>query len=552
MAANKKPQAKTEPGVKIATKTGNKTGTKDKSSTNLISTKKNIKTDIPLLNTPGDINAHDFDVTAQQTDADQVDLTDPNFNYGRVSANKLKADTLANRFMTAADYTLLDPADVQNEFGDINRNEFRKNAKVSSDLALDSIDTELQGLLNYAPTAANLQRQQVALDNTTNQSERLRMLESADPNIRADLESQRGRANAYAEGRVPDSILDRQLELGIQSSAADRAATGGFGAGSSAAVKAGQLMSAESRIGLSQYGDQLLSSNVGQRTSTLLAPQQLATGGSQINVMPTVSAGQTAAAIAGDLNSGNITSKDALSAGINQQQFKSGLEQEANTTNVNLAASRDLNQANLNLQADTTSEANRLHAEETNISNDINTQKASKEINSAERRFNAELNTNTKIANADRAFNADNSNAGRALEVTTSNRAVKLEVEKTNKTMVFQDQQRKKAEAFSSRQAAAANAGANARAAMSASSNAAAIAAQQDAMDKDRAFQLQQQQMAMEIYKQNRGDAQNSSTWAGVGTIITKAPDIIKGVGSIADWGSNLFKGDPITDLFTL
>lgn len=500
----------------------------------IVSKKKKIKTDIPLLDTPDDIDPNQFNVTADQVTAEQIDLTDPNFDYDQITA-----DNLANRFMTAADYTLLDPADVQAEFGDISRTEMRKNSALASELALEAIDTELQGLLNYAPTAANLQRQQVALDNRLNQSQRLEMLDSADPNIRRDLESQRGRASAYAEGRVPDSILDRQLELGIQSRAADRAAVGGFGKGSSAALKAGQLMSAEARIGLSQYGDQLLTSNIGQRTSTLVADQQYATGGSQIQVMPSVSAGQAAMAIASEANQGNITARDALANKTQQSQFKAELEQDTNKTNLTVAAQRDLNQAQLNLQAATT-----------NVDNDIRTQIAGKEIQSAEKRFNAELKTNTAIANADRAFNAANANAGRALEVATTNRAVKLEVDKTNKTLVFQDLQRIKSEQFAAKQQAAANAAANARARASASANAAALQAQKEEAAADRAFQLQQQQTALDLYYSNRKDAQSSSTWGAVGGIITKAPDIIKGINSVTDFlGSFGETGRNVTDI---
>lgn len=493
--------------------------------TTVKSKKKTYKTDYPLLNKPEDINADEFMIEADQVDAEQIDYTDPNFSFDRI-----KADQLANRFMTEADYTLIDPSQVQDEYGDITRSEMRKNAALSSELALDAIDTELKGLLNYAPTAANLQRQQVALDNTLNQEERLRMLEMADPNIRKDLEAQRGRANAYAEGRVPDSILDRQLELGIQSSAADRAATGGFGAGSSAAMKAGQLMSAQQRIALSQYGDQLATSNIGLRTNTLLADQQYATGGASIQVNPSFSAGQAAMAIASEANQGNINAKDALASKTQQSQFQAELEQDTNKTNLLVAADRDLNQAQLDLQADTT-----------NVSNDIQTQMAGKELQSAEKRFNAELKTNTAIGNADRKFNAANVNAGRALEVATTNRAVQLEVEKTNKTMVFQDIQRQKSEQFQARQSAAANAAANARAAMSASAQAAALEAQRQEAAADRAFQLRQQQQALELYREGQREAQKSGDYEQIGQIISRIPDIISGGSSIIDSIGSLF-----------
>jgi len=476
-----------------------------------------LSPNFPQLTTPEDLDPNAYNVTAGTVEAEQIDLTDPNYTYDR-----LQADKLADRFMTAADYTLLDPADVQAQFGDISRGEMRKNAALSSDLALQAIDTELQGLLNYAPTAANLQRQQVALDNTTNQAEKLRMLEMADPNIRADMEAQRARAGAYAEGRVPDSILDRQLELGIQSRAADRAAAGGFGKASAAAAKAGQLMSAEQRIGLSQYGDQLLTSNIGLRRDTLVAQQQMATGGSQIQVMPSFSAGQASMAIASEANQGMITARDALSNLTQQEQFKTGLQQEANITNLQVSSERDFRQAQLNLQADTT-----------NVENDIRTQMASKELRSAEARFNAELKTNTAIANNNLAFQAANANAGRALEVATSNRAVKLDVDKTNKTFVFNDLQRRQSEKFQSEQNRANNAAANARAAASAGAQLTSLKMQREWALEDRAFQLQLMREAQSTYESNRGDAQDSGTWGSIGNILAQAPSIIQGVSSV-------------------
>lgn len=513
-------------------------------NTTLVSSKKKIKTDIPLLNTPDDIDASKFDVSADQVTADQVDYTDPNFDF-----KNLTADKLADRFMTAADYTLLDPADVESQFGDITRSETEKNSALSSKLALDSLDTELKGLQNYAPAAATLQRQQTALDNTANQATKTQMLDQADPSIRTDLSDQAARLKSYAEGKVPDSITDRQLELGIQSSAADSAATSGFGAGSSAAAKAGQLMSAQQRIALSQYGDQALSGNIAQRTSTEVATQENDDAGSKIQIMPSQSAGQTSLAIASQLNSGNIDAKTALASDVQQQQFKSSLQQDTNKTNLQTESDRDLNQAKLNLEADTT-----------NADNSIRTQIAAKQIQSSEKTFNAELKTNTATANADRSFQASNANAGRALETATSNRAVKLDVEKTNKTMVFQDQQRVKSENFSASQSAAAEAGANARAAMSASSQAASLAASQDEADKDRAFQLEQQQKALDIYNQNRDTAQNSATWSSVGTLISRAPSIVTGVSNaintVSGWlgggggGTAENPGSAITHLF--
>lgn len=513
---------------------------------------------LPLLKQPGDI---DYDrITADEVAFEDIDPTDVNFEYGELTADQIKArqvkaGNLANQFMTTADYTLIDPAEVSAEFGDINRTEIRKNAQLSSELALDTLATELQGLKNFAPAAANLKRQETALDNTFNQAERDRQLAAGDPNLRADLEAQRLRATAYAEGRVPDSIQDRAFELGIQSRSTDAAAASGFGVRSMAAAKASSLMSAEKRIALSQYGDQSLTQNIGNRANLLLAPTQYSDAGSQIKVTPTQSAGQIALGIASEANAGNITARDALQSKTQQSQFATTLEQDTRKTNVELAAQRDLNQARLDLEADTTSagmdleaqsrnQTANLQAATTNADNAIRTQLAGKEISSREKLANAELKFNTANANADRNFQAANANAGRALEVASSNRAVRLEVEKTNKAMIFQDQQRKAAEAAAARASAAANAAANARAAMSAASQAAALAASKEEAQKDRDFQLQQQAQALELYKEGRKESQSSQDWGTAGTIISRLPSIIAGVGSATDSISSWWSDD--------
>jgi hypothetical protein len=79
---------------------------------------------------------------------------------------------------------------------------------------------------------------------------------------------------------------------------------------------------------------------------------------------------------------------------------------------------------------------------------------------------------------------------------------------------------------------------------MSAQANAAAIAAQKEEAAADRAFQLQQQQMALDLYYKNRGDAQSSSNWAAAGNIISRIPTIVSGIGSVYDTVSGWFGDD--------
>lgn len=517
----------------------NKTTTKKK-TTKTKQTGYTMKGNVPLLNQPGDVN---FDsINAPQVQYEGIDPTNVDFNFDKINYDNIQADTLADRFMTTADYNMVDPAEIANEFGDVDREQRRLNSELSSELSLDAISTELQGLQNYTPAAAALKRETIAADNTFNTNERLRSLDAADAGLRTDLEAQRGRANAYASGGLPAGMSEKAYELGIRSRAADNAAASGFGVSSLAAAKASDLMSIGERIGLSQYGDSLLTNNIGARTS-LLAPTKYSDAGSQVSAVPSFSAGQAAMAIASDANAGNITSRDALASRTQQEQFGTSLEQDTRKTNLEVQSSRDLNQAKLNLDASSANQAASIQTQSINADNSIRTQLAGAEITSTEKRFNADLKNNVATGNANRTFEASNINAGRALETAINNRAVKLEVDKTNTSVIFQDRQRIASEKFSSKQAAAANAAANARAAMSASASAAAIAAQREENAADREFQLQQQQTAYDIYQQQRQDGQNRQDAQIVGNMITKIPTIIAGIGAagaaIDNWWSD-------------
>lgn len=454
-----------------------------------------------------------------------------------VTAGTVSADTLADRFMTAADYQMVDPADISAEYGDIARSEAKKNSQLSSEIALQQLDTELKGLQSYAPAAAALQRGEIAKDNLANQAMRDAQLASADPNLRADLMAQRDRANAYASGRVPSSIDDRAFELGIRSRAADAAAGGGFGVRSSAARKASALMSAEQRIGLSQYGDQLLTSNLEGRSKYLLAPTEYANAGSQISAVPTQSGAQLAAAAQSQLNDKTIiSSTDVLQNKTQQEQFKTSTENDVRKFNTSLQSQKDLSQAQLNLQAGTTNVETKLRADLANQGSSLQAQQINagnqltlKGIQSQESQFRSQLQFNVDNANANRTFEASNINAGRALEVASSNRATKLEVQKTNSSLIMQDRITRMQEA-----------GANARAAMSAATARESIAAQKAMHDQDVALALQQQANATAAAEQGIKDAHAAKDSGATATLITRAPAIIAGVSTTVSAINNI------------
>ena len=235
-----------------------------------------------------------------------------------------------------AKYKETDVMDFAKRYGEFNREEIQKNFDIASKYASNTLNQELQSLESYVPAAAALKRSQTSIDNIFNQSERTAQINAGLPGVVADLEEQAGRARDYAEGRVPDDVLNQALELGIRSDSADRSAAGGFGTRSSVARKASDLMSAERRIALSQYGDSLLSSNITQKANLLLAPTQYSNAGAQINVNPPVSYSQLANSYLGDLNaSTTVSATNALQTTIGQEQYKTNLAQRTNEFNAN-------------------------------------------------------------------------------------------------------------------------------------------------------------------------------------------------------------------------
>lgn len=237
--------------------------------------------------------------------------------------------------ISAAGYTFTDPIAFAKKYGEFNRDEILKNRITAKDTALDQLDTELKGLEGFAPAASALKRRETSLDNIFNQDERARAVEKALPGAKEDLLAQRDRANTYASGHAPDSIADAALELNSRSASADEANAGGFGATSSVARKESDLRSAKERIDLSKYGDNLITSNVKNRSDLLLPPTEYSDAGQQIRVNPEVGGGRAQAAAQSELNANTIINPtNALNSVVNQRQFKTNLEQRTNEFNA--------------------------------------------------------------------------------------------------------------------------------------------------------------------------------------------------------------------------
>lgn len=234
-----------------------------------------------------------------------------------------------------APYKFTDPAQFAKDFGDVNRSEIGKNFNLANDMALKELDTELQGLQQFVPAAAALKRRETSVDNLFNQQQRTQQIDSTLPEVRGDLNSQAERARTYASGRAPDETIDRALELGVRSRAADAASYSGFGKESSIARKTSDLMSADRRIQLSQYGDQLLGQNVAQKVQTLLAPTSYSNAGQQVSATPTLSGSQLASQNLQEINRNTILDPaTALGQTVGQNQFQSNLVQDTNKFNT--------------------------------------------------------------------------------------------------------------------------------------------------------------------------------------------------------------------------
>jgi len=247
-----------------------------------------------------------------------------------------------------APYRMIDPIQYAKQFGAANLAQMNTNFTQAGKFASTALDNELAGLQAFAPGAAALSRSETGNDNIFNQGQRTNQVNSVLPGARGrydsignTLQSQRGRAETYASGRLTNDLLDRSLELGIRSSAADSATYSGIGPRSMAASKISDLQSAETRFGIAQYGENLLGTNINadeqllrEEQNLFLAPTAYSNTGSQIRATPEVGAGRLTYQGAGMINEATLLSPgSALQSVTQQEQFKTSLAQRTNEFN---------------------------------------------------------------------------------------------------------------------------------------------------------------------------------------------------------------------------
>ncbi len=274
-------------------------------------------------------------------------------------------------------YDKLNVRDFANEFGANNRSQIKTNFREGQGFALDALDTELAGLQKFAPAAGDLSRSQTRIDNVTNQDTRTSQVNSVLPDARGRydaagraLDAQGQRAATYAKGELTSDTLDRAMELGIRSRAGDQAGFSGIGPRSSQASKISDLMSADQRFQIAQYGENLTTGNIQsqqgllrERAGLLLAPTSYAQVGNKIGPAPEVGAGRLSYQGASMLNEGTLlTPGQAVSTEVNQRQF----EQQAKTRN------NEFNTSN-KIAVNTTNSQGQFNADSFNTSMAFNT-----------------------------------------------------------------------------------------------------------------------------------------------------------------------------------
>lgn len=234
-----------------------------------------------------------------------------------------------------AKYKNVDPFDFAAKYGDFSRGELSKNFAQAQSFSDQTLSNELKNLQSYVPAASALKRSETALDNVFNQQQRQAQVNSALPGAMEALNAQGERAAAYAQGQLPNAIDNAGLELGIRSRAADQAYGGGFGTSSNVARKASDLMSAEQRFQIAQYGEGLTANNIQSKAALFLAPTEYSNAGSQINVNPTVSPAQLTANLLGQVTqTASIPAGQAFSSQIQQNQFDANLRQQTQQFNA--------------------------------------------------------------------------------------------------------------------------------------------------------------------------------------------------------------------------
>lgn len=425
----------------------------------------------------------------------------------------------------AAPYDITDPMEFGKKYGDVVRGEMGKNAEFANTQANKTLENELATLQNFVPAAAALKRQQTSADNTFNQAERTKQVDETLPGAREALSAQGTRARTYAEGGIPNPILDRTAEIQARSVAADQASGGGFGVQSSAARKASDSLSLQQRLQLSQFGEGLTGQNLTQSEDLLMAPTQYSDAGAQIKVNPSLSPAQLSAQYSSEANQlGVLPTSQAISAQIQQSQFGTQLEQSTRQTNAqnNLQVS-EFN-AGQKQQSSQFNAGTDLSAQQFNSQGKFNAGQFNSTSLQQNRQFNTTADLGTQQFNSQQDFNVQNVNSQGKFGAAQFNYSGRANTSQFNANGEFQESQ------FN---ANAQNTFALEKFQYDAGYAAAAAGAAQSNLNTGLA--LQQQQQAQQVFQDQLAKAQAAGDTQAVSSLLAQLPGLITGAATLVN-----------------
>lgn len=189
-------------------------------------------------------------------------------------------------------------------------------------LAQDLLSQDAKYLQSYAPKAAALSRQETAKDNTFNQGELKRAIDSQFPELYGQVRDGLTRASTYADGRLLSSMDDRAMEATARNASAEGSTGRGFGDDSVFGAKNSDLLSAQQRLGISQYGDQSVKEWLTLGSQLMVDRPIKANTGGQIGVTPDVMPSRMNATLAAGIAGSNMVNPTAQA----QMDYNIGLE----------------------------------------------------------------------------------------------------------------------------------------------------------------------------------------------------------------------------------
>jgi len=296
-------------------------------------------------------------------------FTDPSgLGVGQVSPSTVGFNPISVPPLSIPPYIPIDPMAFGQVYAQYNRDELQKNYVNAQGEALGLINTETQGLNQFAPQSEVLQQSlagnenrfnqgQIANANTFNPSQVSSAnafnrgtfesnLDASGIPIRATIQKGLADSSRLAQGFLPTTLEDRAFEIAARTAAADNFQAKGLGT-SAFTQNAIDKFTIQERLGLMQTGiaqqDQFLARGAQLlldspiKYNPLLNQPNTARVSQDIRGVPTLSGSQLATAQQGRADNYTLsTVPQAMQSASQQAQFKSQLDYNLGTFNTNL------------------------------------------------------------------------------------------------------------------------------------------------------------------------------------------------------------------------